>query len=85
MTNTGKTYDVAVIGGGVIGTSCAYHLVKKGLSVALIERYDIARGTSSHCDAAALIVDKQPGEDALFAQWEQYRAGYESMMIDLSA
>ena len=25
------------------------------------------------------------GEDALFAQWEQYRAGYESMMIDLSA
>ena len=66
MTNTGKTYDVAVIGGGVIGTSCAYHLVKKGLTVALIERYDIARGTSSHCDAAALIVDKQPGEDALF-------------------
>lgn len=59
-----KTYDVAVIGGGVIGTSCAYHLVRKGLSVALIEKNDIARGTSSHCDAAALIVDKMPGVDA---------------------
>ena len=63
-TNTTKTYDVAVIGGGVIGTSCAYHLVKKGFSVALIEKNNIARGTSSHCDAAALIVDKMPGVDA---------------------
>lgn len=61
---TNKTYDVAVIGGGVIGTSCAYHLVRKGFSVALIEKKDIARGTSSHCDAAALIVDKMPGVDA---------------------
>lgn len=59
-----KTYDVVVIGAGVIGTSCAYHLVKKGLTVALVEKNDIARGTSSHCDAAALIVDKQPGVDA---------------------
>lgn len=59
-----KTYDVTVIGGGVIGTSVAYHLVKKGFSVALIEKKDLARGTSSHCDAAALIVDKMPGVDA---------------------
>ena len=61
---TNKTYDVAVIGAGVIGTSCAYHLVKKGLSVALVDRNNVARGTSSHCDAVALIVDKRPGVDA---------------------
>ena len=61
---TNKTYGVAVIGAGVIGTSCAYHLVRKGLSVALIDRNNVARGTSSHCDAVALIVDKQPGVDA---------------------
>ena len=61
---TNKTYDVAVIGAGGIGTSCAYHLVKKGLSVALVDRNNVARGTSSHCDAVALIVDKQPGVDA---------------------
>ncbi len=63
-TNTNKTYDVAVIGAGVIGTSTAYHLVKAGMKVALIEKTDVARGTSSHCDAAALIVDKLPGADA---------------------
>ncbi|MCH8274853.1 MAG: FAD-binding oxidoreductase [Armatimonadetes bacterium] len=33
-------YDVAIIGGGVIGWSCAYHLVKRkpGLRVAVLER-----------------------------------------------
>ena len=59
-----KTYDVVVVGGGVIGTSCAYHLVKKGFSVALVEKDDIAKGTSSHCDGVALITDKMPGVDA---------------------
>ena len=59
-----SAYDVIVIGGGVIGTSCAYHLVKKGYKVALIEKGDIASGTSSHCDAAAMITDKMPGADA---------------------
>lgn len=59
-----KTYDVVVVGGGVIGTSCAYHLVKKGFTVALVEKDDIAKGTSSHCDGVALITDKMPGVDA---------------------
>lgn len=59
-----KTYDVVVVGAGVIGTSVAYHLVKKGFQVALIEKDDIAKGTSSHCDGVALITDKMPGIDA---------------------
>lgn len=58
-----NSFDVVVVGGGVIGTSVAYHLVKKGFEVALIEKGDIASGTSSHCDAVALICDKQPGID----------------------
>ncbi|WP_304507626.1 NAD(P)/FAD-dependent oxidoreductase [Anaerotignum sp.] len=59
-----KTYDVVIVGAGVIGTSCAYHLVKKGFQVALVEKKDLARETSSHCDAVALIPDKMPGIDA---------------------
>lgn len=58
-----KTYDVMVLGAGAIGSSVAYHLTKKGLKVALVERGDIASGTSSHCDAVALICDKNPGID----------------------
>ena len=62
------TYDVAVIGAGAIGTSVAYHLCQKGLSTALIDRGDIACGSSSHCDAVALICDKQPGIDTVMGQ-----------------
>ncbi|MFC7393068.1 NAD(P)/FAD-dependent oxidoreductase [Scopulibacillus cellulosilyticus] len=58
-----RNFDVIVIGAGVIGSSVAYHLVKKGLEVALIEKGSVASGTSSRCDAVALICDKKPGID----------------------
>ncbi len=61
-------YDAIVIGAGAIGTSVAYYLCEKGLSVALIDKGDIAGGTSSHCDAVALICDKQPGIDTMMGQ-----------------
>ena len=58
-----NSYDVVVVGAGAIGTSVAYHLAKEGMKVALVEKGDIAAGTSSHCDAVALICDKKPGID----------------------
>jgi sarcosine oxidase, subunit beta len=33
------TYDVAVIGAGVIGATCAYHLARRGLSVVVVEAF----------------------------------------------
>lgn len=33
-----KKYDVVIVGGGIIGLASAYAAVKKGLSVALVER-----------------------------------------------
>lgn len=38
---------VVVIGGGVIGTSCAHYLSKVGWSVTVIERGELGKGTSS--------------------------------------
>ena len=63
-----KQYDVVVIGAGAIGTSVAYHLSLKGLKTALIEKGDIANGSSSHCDAVSLICDKMPGIDTAMGQ-----------------
>lgn len=58
-----QIFDVTVIGAGAIGSSVAYHLCEKGFSVAMIDKGDIANGSSSHCDAVALICDKKPGID----------------------
>ena len=45
------TVDVAIIGGGIAGISCAYLLKKEGLKVAVIEADHIAQGTSGHTTA----------------------------------
>ncbi|MEC1548255.1 FAD-dependent oxidoreductase [Bacillus rugosus] len=58
-----NSFDIVVIGAGIIGSSVAYYLSKEGYSVALVEKGDIANGTSSRCDAVALICDKKPGID----------------------
>lgn len=51
----------AVIGGGVIGTSIAYHLAKRRIDVTLIEKEDIASGTSGACDGFIFLQSKKPG------------------------
>ena len=43
----GQTFDVVVIGGGVVGAGAALDAVTRGLSVALVEARDLASGTSS--------------------------------------
>lgn len=42
-----KTYDVAVIGSGLVGLSTAYELAKKGRKVALIDAGGLSSGASS--------------------------------------
>jgi glycerol-3-phosphate dehydrogenase len=42
----GEVVDVAVIGGGVTGAAVALDAASRGLSVALLERGDLAQGTS---------------------------------------
>ena len=39
--------DVVIIGGGVMGTSAAFHLAEAGVSVALVEAHDLASGSTS--------------------------------------
>jgi glycine/D-amino acid oxidase-like deaminating enzyme len=55
------TTDVAVIGGGAIGTAITYYLAKQGANVVLVDRNDICSGTSSACDKAVSMQTKNPG------------------------
>jgi len=74
--------DVAIIGGGIAGISCAYLLAKEGIKVAIIEADHILQGTTGHTTAKitsqhGLIYDKIKNQiSAELAQ--QYAAANES-------
>lgn len=59
-----KHAEVAIIGGGIMGSAISYYVAKAGLDCMLIEKNDIASGTSSRCDGNITIVDKDPGFDS---------------------
>src|ERR1700712_4186940 len=42
-----EEFDIAIVGGGVVGTGAALDAVSRGLSVALVEARDLASGTAS--------------------------------------
>ncbi|MFE1629900.1 NAD(P)/FAD-dependent oxidoreductase [Brevibacillus reuszeri] len=56
--------QVAVIGGGIIGGAIAYYAAKAGLDVIVLEKGELASGTSSRCDGNILAIDKDPGFDS---------------------
>jgi len=43
-----KSFDVAIIGGGIIGVTAAYYLAKRGKSVVLLEQNQLAQGTTGN-------------------------------------
>ena len=38
--------DIVVVGGGIIGTACAFELADRGASVTLLEKDELAAGAS---------------------------------------
>ncbi len=64
-----KPVEVVVIGGGVVGCACAYYLTKAGISTALVERNELASGTSGACDGGVILQTKKPGVHLELA-WE---------------
>ncbi len=63
--------EVAIIGGGIMGCAIAYYVSKAGIDCLLIEKGDLASGTSSRCDGNITIVDKDPGFDSQMSMISQ--------------
>ncbi len=53
--------DVVVIGGGIQGLCTAYYLLQHGKKVTVVERGDIAQGTTSCSDGDIFVCDSTPG------------------------
>jgi len=79
--SAGRMYDVAVVGGGVIGCSCAYYLARAGARVALVESRFIAAGASGACDGCVFMQTKRPGPHLDFARVS--RARFDSLGREL--
>jgi glycine/D-amino acid oxidase-like deaminating enzyme len=53
--------DAVVIGGGIIGASILYHLSKRKIRAVLLEKGEIASGSSGACDGLIFLQSKKPG------------------------
>ena len=57
-TATGR---VLVVGGGVIGTACAYYLARAGWSVEVVERFSGLRAIELHANACGHATTERAG------------------------
>ncbi|WP_096438801.1 NAD(P)/FAD-dependent oxidoreductase [Alteribacter populi] len=76
--------DVVVIGGGIIGAAIAYYCSKAGLDTTVLEKKELASGTSSRCDGNILAIDKDPGFDSQMSLKSQQLVHKLSKELELS-
>lgn len=60
-----KIFDIAIIGGGIIGAACAYRLASENLSVAIVEANSISSGTTSAGMGHIVVMDDSEAQFAL--------------------
>ncbi|WP_432840191.1 NAD(P)/FAD-dependent oxidoreductase [Dactylosporangium sp. CA-092794] len=56
-------FDVVIVGAGIVGAACAYHAVRAGLSVCVVDRGPLAGGTTGAGEGNLLVSDKEPGPE----------------------
>jgi D-hydroxyproline dehydrogenase subunit beta len=59
------TYDVAILGAGIVGAACALECARAGFRVAVIERDAVAGGATGAAMGHVVIMDGSPAQFAL--------------------
>jgi D-hydroxyproline dehydrogenase subunit beta len=60
-----STYDVVVIGAGIVGAACAHFLVREGLRVAVLEKGVVGGGATAAAMGHLVAMDDSPAQLAL--------------------
>ncbi len=58
-----STFDVVVVGAGMVGAACAFYTATAGLRTALVDRGPVAGGTTGAGEGNLLVSDKAPGPE----------------------
>ncbi|WP_135806733.1 NAD(P)/FAD-dependent oxidoreductase [Halorussus marinus] len=59
-------YEVAVVGGGIVGSSVAYHLARDGVDAVLVDREDDGRATAAGAGILSPATSSRTADDAWF-------------------
>jgi len=59
-------YEVAVVGGGIVGSSVAYHLAREGIDAVLVDREDDGRATAAGAGILSPATSSRTADDAWF-------------------
>jgi glycine/D-amino acid oxidase-like deaminating enzyme len=57
------TYDVAVVGAGIVGCATAWECARRGMSVVLLDRGEVSGGTTGLGEGNVLCSDKDTGPE----------------------
>lgn len=75
-------FDVAVIGGGLVGAAVAWGLARRGRNVAMLDEGDVAYRASRGNFALVWVQSKGTGSSE-YALWTRYSAGVWPQLADL--
>jgi D-hydroxyproline dehydrogenase subunit beta len=71
------TYDVVVVGAGIVGAACAYELARRGLRVAVVDRDVVGGGATAAGMGHIVVMDDSEAQFALtrYSQrlWQELR------------
>ena len=75
---TAQTYDVAIVGAGIVGASCADECARRGMKVALVDRDSVGGGATAAGMGHIVVMDDSEAQFALtrYSQrlWQKKRS-----------
>lgn len=77
---TGNTFDVIIVGAGIVGAACALECVRSGLRAAVVEADIIGGGTTGAAMGHLVVMDDS---EAQFALTRYSRALWDDLAADL--